>query len=65
MIDEVESLELSIRTGLENLAKQINTLSVGLQNAAPPESTGPAKSILYLTEAYVHLEEVSKNIEVK
>jgi hypothetical protein len=43
------------------LASQVYILATGLQNAAPPGTTG--KSIQYLLEAATNLERFSKSIE--
>jgi hypothetical protein len=43
------------------LASQVYILATGLQNAAPPGTTG--KSIQYLLEAAANLEQFSKSIE--
>ncbi len=60
----VKALKIMIKTGLLNLAAQSNKLSTGLQNAAPPSEEGPGKTILYLSEIGIQIEEIGRSIEV-
>lgn len=51
----------SVKNKIHALASQVYILATGLQNAAPPGTTG--KSIQYLLEAAAELERVSTEIE--
>ena len=52
------------RAGLLTLAAQTNKLSIGLQNAAPPQENGPGKTILYLSDIGLIIEEAGRSIEI-
>ena len=63
MTSELHSLKSGAKSVLKDIAKHAHTLAVGLQNAAPPQESGPGKSILYLTEIAAILEEVSRSVD--
>lgn len=63
MTSEASSLIRATSMVLRDIAKQANTLAVGLQNVAPPQDSGPAKTVIYLSEISKKLEEFSQNIE--
>ncbi|MES2217202.1 MAG: hypothetical protein V4501_02195 [Pseudomonadota bacterium] len=63
MTSEINSLRAAAKTVLRDIAKHAHALASGLQNAAPPQDSGPGKSILYLTEIGVVLQEASKNVD--
>jgi hypothetical protein len=63
MTSEINALKAAARTVLRDISKHAHTLASGLQNAAPPQDSGPGRSIQYLTEIAAALEEVSKNVD--
>jgi hypothetical protein len=63
MTSEISSLKTAAKSVLRDIAKHAHTLATGLQNAAPPQESGPGKSILYLTEIAATLEEVSRAVD--
>ena len=63
MTSELNSLKTGAKNVLKDIAKHAHTLATGLQNAAPPQESGPGKSILYLTEIAAVLEEVSREVD--
>lgn len=63
MSAETNPLIKATSTVLRDIAKQTNTLATGLQNVAPPQDSGPAKSVLYLSEISQQLEEYARTIE--
>lgn len=63
MTSEISSLKTASKSVLRDIAKHAHTLATGLQNAAPPQDSGPGNSILYLTEIAATLEEVSRSVD--
>lgn len=57
-----ESDPVVAKSTLHELATQAYNLAMGLQNAAPPQST-TSSSIKYLIEISLKLEQVSKEID--
>jgi hypothetical protein len=62
MVAETNPLITATRSVLHDIAKHAQALATGLQNAAPPQDSGPGKSISYLTDAAVQLEEVCRTL---
>jgi hypothetical protein len=60
---DLAALKLATKTVLKDIAKHANALAIGLQNAAPPQDGGPNKSVQYLTETSLQLEELSRSID--
>jgi hypothetical protein len=63
MTADVSSLKSATKTVLREISKHANTLATGLQSAAPPQSSGPNKSILYLTEIAKELDNINQEID--
>jgi hypothetical protein len=63
MTSEIHSLKAAAKTVLRDISKHAHALASGLQNAAPPQDSGPGKSILYLTEIATALDEASKSVD--
>lgn len=63
MVVEIEALRTATKSVLRDIAKHANTLAVGLQNAAPAQASGPAKSVLYLTEIAKQLDELTHKVD--
>ena len=63
MVD-TSSLNVATKNVLQEVAKQAEGLAMGLQNAAPPQEGGkPPKSVQYLFETAMQLEQLSGSIE--
>ena len=54
---------LLVKNALHELATQAYNIAMGLQNAAPPETGTPAKSIQYLLATSVQIEQASHYVE--
>jgi hypothetical protein len=63
MVAEISSLKIATQSVLRDIAKHAHTLATGLQNAAPPQDSGPAKSILYLSEIAVELNQLAQAVD--
>jgi len=63
MAAEIKALQQATKTVLRDIAKHANGLATGLQNAAPPSSSGPGKTVLYLTEIAAYLTEKSRGFD--
>jgi hypothetical protein len=63
MVAEINSLKAATKTILRDVAKHAKALAMGLQNAAPPQESGPGKSILYLTDIAEALESTSRAVD--
>jgi hypothetical protein len=63
MVAEANPLITATKSVLYDIAKHAHALATGLQNAAPPQDSGPGKSISYLTEIAVHLEDACRTLQ--
>jgi hypothetical protein len=63
MNTEILSLKYATKSVLKDISKHAHTLATGLQNAAPPQESGPGKSILYLAEIAIELEAISREVD--
>lgn len=63
MAAEINSLKTATKYVLRDIAKQAKALGVGLQNAAPPQESGPSNSTLYLTDIAEVLEKTCHAID--
>ena len=61
-MSDFEALQTATKTVLKDIVLHARGLAAGLQNAAPPQESGPGKSILYLNEIAVVLEETTQKI---
>ena len=62
MVAEADPLIVATKTVLRDIAKHAHALATGLQNAAPPQDSGPGKSISYLTDIAAELEGVCRTL---
>jgi hypothetical protein len=63
MLGEINSLKTATKSVLRDIAKHAGTLAAGLQNAAPPQESGPSKSILYLGEIAQALDQIGREVD--
>jgi hypothetical protein len=62
MVSDMSSHITATKTVLRDIAKQAKALATGLQNAAPPQNSGPGKSISYLTEVAGMLDDACRKL---
>jgi hypothetical protein len=63
MVAETNPLITATKSVLHDIAKHAHALATGLQNAAPPQDSGPGKSISYLTDVAAELQEVCRTLQ--
>ena len=63
MVADAAALTAATKSVLSEIAKHANALALGLQNAAPLQDTGPNKSVNYLLEVALMLEETRLSID--
>ncbi|GEM_PF-687731 len=63
MAADINSLKTMTQQILREIAKQAMTLSIGLENAAPPSQSGTNKSALYLSEIATVIEELLRTLD--
>lgn len=55
-----------VKTGLHDIASHAYALAMGLQNAAPPQGESkPIKTVQYLLDTAMQLEQINRSLDEK